>query len=75
MTEEKCLQRKQAADAFAAEFQKQTSQRIRSFFDVVLGFDVIKWDSWLEVPDGESTAQVTTKRYGEGFMEKIRALL
>lgn len=75
MTEERMAQRKQAAVDFSHEFRAKTKRNLKDFFDIRFGFDAIAWDAWLEVPDGQSIAEVTTRRYGQEFTEKIKALM
>jgi len=45
------------------------------FWNPILGFDVIKFDEWLKVPDGVSTADFVTAKYGEKATEFIRELI
>ena len=75
MMEKRMLDRKRAVDAFSAEFKRKTGQSIGKFFNVVFGFDVVALDTWLEVPDGQSTYGVLVERYGEDFAEKVRSLI
>lgn len=44
-------------------------------FANVLGFDVIKFDEWLGTPDGISTADYLTQRYGDRARQLVESLL
>jgi hypothetical protein len=46
------------------EFQQIFSIGLNKFLDPITGFDVIKFDEWLKVPDGTSTKDYLTKKYG-----------
>ena len=75
MTEDRMVQRKQAAEKFSHEFWAKTKRKLSEFFDIRFGLNVIAWDAWLEVPDGQSAGDVTTRRFGPEFAEKIRSLI
>jgi hypothetical protein len=75
MSRESALQRKRVADGFSDEFRQKTGISLGRFFNVILGFDVVKWDAWLEVPEGQSASQVTTERFGEPFTATIQQLI
>ncbi len=75
MTEDRMVQRKQAVVEFSREFRLKTQRNLKDFFDIRFGLDVIKWDAWLEVPDGQSAKDVTTSRFGSEFTESIKSLL
>jgi len=45
------------------------------FYHPIFGFDVIKFDSHLKVPDGVSTADLILKKHGQGAVDLVRALI
>ena len=75
MTEDRMGKRKRIAEQFSYEFRTKTKRKLSEFFDIRYGFNAIMWDAWLEVPDGQSTAEVTISRFGSEFMEQIKSML
>lgn len=45
------------------------------FMDLLTGFDVVKFDDWLETPDGLSTADHLAKKYGKEARDLVKALI
>lgn len=45
------------------------------FWNSTTGFDVIKFDEWLGVPDGESTENFVRTNYGEAGVAIIKRLI
>ena len=57
-------------------FQQVFKTRLKPFWDGnILGFNVIAFDAWLDVPDGVSTNHVIMERYGQAGIDVINALL
>jgi len=57
-------------------FTKCFGIRINDFWENnILGFDVIKFDKWMQVRDNESTADVVKEKYGDEGLRIIKSLL
>lgn len=59
----------------ANRFQQITGTPIKKFFHVITGFDVIAFDEWLKTPDGTSTDEFITQKYGEDEGAELSALI
>lgn len=60
----------------APEFKKTFGIRLMpDFWDHLLGFALIKFDEWLETPDGSSTKAEVRKRYGEEGVDLVLKLI
>lgn len=56
-------------------FKQTFNLKLSDFVDCVGGFDVIKFDKILKVPDGISTRDFITKKYGEAATALIDKFL
>jgi hypothetical protein len=45
------------------------------FFTLILGFDIVTFDKFLQVPDGISTKQYITDKYGGEAVKVVEGLL
>ena len=45
------------------------------FYDDITGFDLIKLDDWLKVPDGQSMENFILEKYGKEAVSLIRRLI
>lgn len=59
------------ATLFLAVFGKP----LADFYDGIFGFDVVRFDEWLEVPDGTSTKDFIHTKHGQEAVELIERLL
>lgn len=59
------------ATLFLAVFGKP----LADFYDGIFGFDIVKFDEWLKVPDGTSTKSFVLTKYGQEAVELILRLL
>ncbi len=60
----------------AREFQKVFGVRLFTYWDLVTGFDLIKFDDEvIKPPDGTSTAEAVEARYGSEAVKLIRGLI
>ena len=57
------------------EFKKIFGVQFAGFWNSFFGFDVVKFDAWLEVPDGVSTSDFITQKYGAEACALVRSLL
>lgn len=59
-----------------AEFKKLFGINMHGYWDILTGFDVVKFDEeFLKVPDGISTSQFLIDHYGTDAESFIRGLL
>ena len=59
----------------AEEFRHVFGVGLKPYFDLVTGFDVIKFDQeFIRPPDGTSTANVIKARYGPEAVDLIKKL-
>jgi hypothetical protein len=56
------------------QFRKTFGVPVNQFLDFS-GFDIIKFDEWLNTPKGVSTKNFITKKYGKEASELINSLL
>ena len=47
------------------EFKATFGRSLHGLFSPLFGFDVVAFDDWLQTPDGVSTADYVTEKYGE----------
>lgn len=59
------------SDAFQTTFGVPLSQ----FWDTFTGFDIVKFDEWLGTPDGTSTRDYITSKYGEKATNLVEGLI
>jgi len=59
------------SNAFQTTFGVPLSQ----FWDTFTGFDVVKFDEWLGTPDGTSTRDYITSKYGEEATKLVEGLI
>ena len=45
------------------------------FMDFLMGFNIVKFDDWLKTPDGVSTADYLTKKYGREACDLVKELI
>lgn len=58
------------------EFERVFGVQLYTFFDLILGFDIILFDTrFLHTPDGKSTENVLRERYSERAVELVRELI
>ena len=57
------------------EFYATFKLFLRKFVHPMFGFDVIKFDAWLEVPDGVSTIDHIKERFGQAGVDVVNRLL
>ena len=63
---------RKSEDAFSKAFERP----LRDFWtDNIFGFDVVKFDEWLQVPKDMSTSDFIDKHYGKGSRELVEKLL
>ena len=61
--------------AHRLNFRHTFGRELTAFMHPLLGFDVIAFDDYLKTPDGQSTNDFITEKYGEAACEMIHALL
>ena len=54
------------------KFRRVFGVDLVKFMHHITGFDVVAFDSWLKVPDGESTEGFITRKYGKDITEWVR---
>ena len=57
------------------KFQTYFNASITKFWHPLFGFDIIKFDGFLQTPDGISTKDFITKNQGEEAAEFIKYLI
>jgi hypothetical protein len=63
-------------DAYAPLFQSVFKVRLWDFFDMIYGFDIVKFDEIIiKSPDGESCADVVHRDYGDRGVDLINLLI
>jgi len=60
---------------FGGRFKRIFGRSLQDFYVYPLGFDIVAFDEWLEVPDGESTSGFLVEHYGKEADEMVRLLL
>ena len=68
-------ERNLAARKLGPEFKRTFSVSLDVFWDAFTGFDVIKFDEWIKVPDGASTSNHIKKKYGKQAEQLVRRML
>jgi len=70
------LRNKERYEKHAREFQRVFGRRLKPYFDMLTGFDVIKFDDKIVKPGKtESTAQAVARQWGDDAVALIRALI
>jgi len=59
----------------ASNFQATFGVPLSQFWETFTGFDVIKFDAWLGTPDGTSTRDYITSKYGDQATKLAESLL
>ena len=57
------------------EFYNIFKKPLTFFYDDITGFDLIKLDDWLKVPDGQSMEKFISEKYGKEAVSLIRRLI
>lgn len=60
---------------FAKPFEQAFGVKMHPFFDYVMGFDVVAFDKYLEVPDGTSTKEFIAEKYGDDAVTLVENLI
>lgn len=69
------LQHKKLFHDNESNFQATFGVPLHRFWNVITGFDVIKFDDWLKTPDGTSTRDYITSKYGDQATKLTESLL
>jgi hypothetical protein len=69
------LDNKKKADQFHAQFYDTFGVSIGHFMDMMLGFDIVAFDKHLGTPDGTSTKDFITEKYGDEATQLIEDLI
>ena len=56
------------------EFKRIFGVPVNKFLDIT-GFDIIKFDEWLDTPNGVSSSEFIKKKFGDKAEQLIRNLL
>ena len=62
-----------SADDYS-RFKRVFGLNLRTFWGIT-GFDICAFDDWLKTPDGISTADFLTEKYGAAVCEFVRSLI
>jgi len=57
------------------DFLRIFNMSLSSFFSPIVGFDVIGFDDYLQVPDGTSTAEYVLENYGQEALDLLSNLI
>ena len=57
------------------KFREYFGLELKDYWDVIGGFDIVKFDDAIATPDWISTAEYIRERHGEGAVSLIRELL
>ena len=57
------------------QFKEIFNIELSNFFDNITGFDIIKFDEWLDTPDGKSCSDFITEKYGINATKMIEDLI
>ena len=60
---------------YGQSFQRTFHTPLNNFIDPVLGFDIVKFNEWLNIPDGFSTKDFLSKEYSENVCKMIEGLI
>ena len=60
---------------FSKPFKETFNINMHPFFDYVMGFDVVAFDKYLEVPDGTSTKEFIAEKYGDDAVTLVENLI
>lgn len=60
---------------FKRPFESTFRLRFQDYMDPIFGFNVIKLDQHLGVPDGTSTSDFIKNKYGEKAVRMVREML
>ena len=61
---------------YSSRFQRTFGRQLSGFFDLLTGFDVIKFDDEIaQPPDGVSTREVVQERWGDEGVNIILGLI
>ena len=60
---------------YSEEFRATFKVPLHHFFNMLFGFDVVKFDKWLNVPYGMSTKDFLLEHYNQKAVELIEKLL
>lgn len=59
----------------AAQFKKYFGKNLWDYWEPLFGFDIVKFDEFLETPDDLSIKEYLEKEYGEDAMKLIQSIL
>lgn len=57
------------------KFRQVFGVTLQSYMHPLLGFDIVAFDRFLKVPDGTSTANFITEKYGKDACEMVRGFI
>lgn len=57
------------------QFKRIFGVPLKDFMDILTGFDVVKFDQYLKTPDGTSTKNYITQKYGETATNLVMSLI
>jgi hypothetical protein len=60
---------------YGRQFQSIFAMPVHKFLHPIFGFDVIRFDEFLRVPDGTSTKHFIEKKYGNEAVKLIQELI
>ncbi|MFH1546968.1 MAG: hypothetical protein ABIC57_00605 [bacterium] len=70
------LENKKKAVLYRKDFERIFSIRFMSYFNMLTGFDIVKFDEqFLCTPDGQSAKDIVTIKYGQEGLTVIEKLL
>jgi hypothetical protein len=69
------LHNKKLVHDHEATFQATFGVSLSSFWELVTGFDIVKFDKWLETPDGVSTHDYLLQKYDQNALTLVEDLL
>ncbi len=61
--------------AQAGKFQQAFGIPLMSLWNTLHGFDIVRFDEWVGVPEGRSLHETTLERYGENAAQLIEDLI
>ena len=56
-------------------FRREFNVTIQRFWDIQTGFDIVKFDEWLKVPDGVSTREFIFQKFGSNAVLLVETLI
>jgi len=66
---------KQILSNFSHKFFQTFNRPLSNYVDQITGFDIVKFNDDLRIPDDQSVANFLTENYGEDICEMVKGLL